>query len=85
MIAWLIRFFGARLVPIGAGVAAAVALVAWDYVRIERAEQRGEDRADVKTERNNAEVQELGRRGSDNDGKPVPGSVRDPGYRDEKR
>lgn len=83
MIGILGSWIGARLVPIGAGLAAVIALVAWDYVRIERAEQRGEDRAHVETERNNEKVQELGRRGSSNDGKPVPGSVRDPGYRDE--
>lgn len=82
MIAWLTSFVGARLFPIGIGVAAVIAFVAWDYVRIERAEQRGEDRAIINVERSNEAVQELGRRGADSAGKPVAGSVRDPGYRD---
>jgi|JRYH01.1.fsa_nt_gb hypothetical protein len=77
IMAWL----AARVVPIGAGLAVLVAIVAWDYTRIWKAESRGEDRALVKVERNNEKVQELGRRGAGNGGLPVPGSVRDPGYR----
>jgi hypothetical protein len=79
MIAW----FMARLIPLGIGAAGLVAVVAWDYARIWKAEGRGEDRAFVKVERNNDKVQQIGRSGSSNAGLPVPGSVRDPGYRDE--
>lgn len=77
MIAWLM----ARLLPIGAGFAIVVALVAWDHVRIWKAETRGEDRALVNVERNNEKVQQLGQHGASNDGQPVAGSVRDPRYR----
>lgn len=79
----IMAWFAARVVPIGAGVALLLAVFAWDQLRISKAEQRGEDRADVRTERNNEKVQEIGRRGAGNGGLPVPGSVRDPGYRSE--
>lgn len=79
----IMAWIAARMVPIGAGLALVVALVAWDRVRIWNAESRGADRALVNVERSNEKVQKLGQRGASNDGKPVSGSVRDPGYRDE--
>lgn len=78
IMAWL----GARLVPIGAGLALVVALFAWDRVRIWNAESRGADRALVKVERNNAEVTSkagsAGRKSLD----PAGGGVLNPHYRD---
>jgi hypothetical protein len=77
IMAWL----GARLIPIGAGVAAVMALLAWDYVRIEKAETRGATEHAANVERNNGTVKQIGRQAAGNNGLPVSGSVRDPGYR----
>ena len=52
----IMAWFAARMVPIGAGLALVVALVAWDRVRIWNAEGRGEGRALANVERSNAEV-----------------------------
>lgn len=70
--AWL----AARLVPLAAGAAVMVALFAWDYVRIQKAETRGADSAIVKVERNNAKVssaaRSAGRKSLDGAGVPSP-------------
>lgn len=80
----IMAWFAARLVPIGAGLALVAALFAWDFVRIQKAESRGADTAIVKVERNNDTVKQIGRRAAGNNGQPVAGSVRDPGYRVEQ-
>lgn len=77
----IMAWFAARLVPIGAGLVLVVALVAWDYARIWKAETRGADRAIAKVEKNNAKVRSIGESGARSYGLPVPGSVRDPRYR----
>lgn len=82
MITILKSWIVARIVPIILGASALGALFVWDHVRIGRAEQRGEDQANAKTEKQNAETNEIGQRGSSHGGVPVPGSVRDPRYRD---
>ena len=67
-------------------IAAAALLVGYGVaqyrININRAETRGAAAANAKTEAQNAKVKEDGRAGSSHHGKPVPGSVRDPGYRD---
>lgn len=40
----IMAWFAARMVPIGAGLALVVALVAWDRVRIWNAESRGAEK-----------------------------------------
>lgn len=82
MIAVLKTWALARLVPILLGGSAIVALLVWDNARIGRAEKRGEELSNAKTEKQNDETNEIGQRGSSHDGKPVSGSVRDPRYRD---
>ncbi|WBT40180.1 hypothetical protein [Hyphomicrobium sp. DMF-1] len=78
----IMAWFAARLVPIGAGLVVVLALFAWDRVRIWNAEGRGEDRALVKVERNNAQLSEkagsAGRKSLD----PSSGGVFNPHYRD---
>ncbi len=81
MIETLIAWCAARLIPLAIGAAAVTGYFVWDYVRIQKAETRGAERALVKVERNNEKVQAIGRRGSGNGGVPVSGSVRDPRYR----
>lgn len=82
MIAILKSWAFARLAPLLLGASVAGAVLVWDQLRINRAEQRGEDRANINTERQNAEIDEIGQRGSSHGGMPVAGSVRDPRYRD---
>lgn len=76
--AWL----GARLVPIGAGIAILLALVAWDRARIWKAENRGAGQALAKVERNNVQLSNkagaAGRKSLD----PAARGVLNPNYRD---
>lgn len=78
----IMAWFAARLVPIGAGLALVVALVAWDRVRIWNAESRGEGRALVKVERSNAEVTSKAGSAGRKSLNPASGGVRNPNYRD---
>jgi hypothetical protein len=77
----IMAWITARLVPIVSGAALVAALFAWDFVRMNRAETRGDDRAIVRVEKNNAKVRSIGAAGARSYGVPVPGSVRDPRYR----
>jgi hypothetical protein len=75
-------WFMARLMPIGIGVAVMVALFAWDYVRIQKAETRGADSAIVKVEKNNARVSSAARNAGRKSLDPQSGGVLNPYYRD---
>lgn len=82
MIATLIAWCAARLIPLAIGAAAVTGYFAWDYVRIQKAETRGAERALVKVERQNAELKtkagSAGRKSLD----PSAGGLRNPYYRD---
>jgi hypothetical protein len=75
-------WFMARLMPIGLGLALVVGIVAWDRVRIWNAETRGEDRAIVKLEKNNARVSSAARNAGRKSLDPQSGGLLNPYYRD---
>lgn len=77
MIAWVLSPLG-RILS-GAGVA--LAFFGW-FALDQR--QRGAEKAVAKVERNNDKAKQIGRRAAGNNGQPVAGSVRDPGYRIEQ-
>jgi uncharacterized membrane protein len=78
----IIAWIAARLVPIGAGLALVLGLFAWDFVRIQKAETRGEDRAIVKVEKNNARVSTAARSAGRKSLDPQSGGLLNPYYRD---
>lgn len=72
--AWI----GARLVPIGAGVAIVLALVAFDRVRIWNAETRGHNTAVAKIEAQTNATVSLSNKAGAASRNPSSGGVRDP-------
>jgi hypothetical protein len=72
-------WFAARLVPIGAGIAILVALVAFDRVRIWNAETRGGEKVAAKIEK--ATNEKLDRAGAAARKSAAGGGVLNPYYR----
>lgn len=76
----IIAWFMARLVPIGAGLTVLVALVAWDRVRIWKAETRGAEKVVAKIEK--ATDERISKADSAGTKSRSGGGVLNPNYRD---
>ena len=76
------QIFFSNGIKIGMAVGALVALLMWDYSRIQSAERRGGTKVILKVNDANQRSTKIGAASARNSGKPTARGVRSPRYRD---